>query len=110
MKWPLPSRHWVVHNNPTPRHFATELPPVCAVNDAFWQQLFDFRRPEPCPVPSPSVRVAGTAAAVPGFAHQGGEEAQVKSQDSGIAANVAALGIWMRPVFVLSGDCNALGW
>ena len=43
MKWRLPPTHRVVHNSPTLCRFATELPSICAVNDAFWQQAFDFR-------------------------------------------------------------------
>jgi hypothetical protein len=35
--------------------FATGLPSICAVNDAFWQQVFNFRQAESCPVPGPSV-------------------------------------------------------
>ncbi len=92
-------------------HFATELPSICAVNDAFWQQPFDFRRTESCPVPPSSLShtvALETAAAALGFAS--GTKARVKGQGSGIAVvDFAALYIRMRPLFVLSGDCNALG-
>ena len=55
MKWPVLSKPWAVQNNPILCRFATELPSICAENDAFWQQVFNFRQAESCPVPGPSV-------------------------------------------------------